>query len=274
LQQLETPRVPDFANSIVVVRGGGDIGSGVIWRLRRVGFPVIVTELDRPLTIRRTVAFSTAVTDGSIMIEDVDGVRVATRTEALEVAATSSVPVLVSPGIPEVGATVVVDARLAKRNLDTSRDQAPFVVALGPGFSAGDDCDAIVETMRGHDLGRVIWNGPAAPNTGVPGMIGGESGRRVIHADLAGALSWDRAIGDTVEEGETLGWIDDIPVRTRITGTVRGLLGVGPVAAGLKIADVDPRFDPSAVWRISDKALSVGGGVLEAILVWFDSRTP
>jgi xanthine dehydrogenase accessory factor len=268
------PGVSELADTLIVVRGGGDIGSGVIWRLRRVGFPVVVTELQRPLTIRTTVAFSTAVSLGSITIEGIEGVLVATEREALDVASTAAIPVLVSPGIPEIGASVVVDARLAKRNLGTSRDQAPFVVALGPGFSAGDDCDAIIETMRGHDLGRVIWDGPAEPNTGVPGEIGGESGKRVIHAELAGALSWDRGIGDTVDEGEVLGWIDGRPVRTRITGTVRGLLGVGPVTDGLKIADVDPRFDPDAVWRISDKALSVGGGILEAILVWLDSRTP
>lgn len=263
--------VPDLSNHITIVRGGGDIGSGVIWRLRRVGIRVVVTELERPLTIRRTVAFSTAVTQGSISIEGIEAVRVASPSEALEVAATGAVPVLVSPDIPDIDRSVVIDARLAKRNLGTSRDQAPFVVALGPGFTAGDDCDAIVETMRGHDLGRVIWDGPAIPNTGVPGMIGGESGKRVIHAVRNGSLRWDVEFGDVVSEGEHLGTIDGTPVRSRITGTVRGLLADGPVFEGLKIADVDPRFDPSAVNRISDKALSVGGGVLEAVLVWLAS---
>jgi xanthine dehydrogenase accessory factor len=263
--------LPDLSDHITIVRGGGDIGSGVIWRLRRVGFPVIVTELERPLTIRRTVAFSTAVTEGSISIEGIDAVRVTSPTEALEVAATGTVPVLVSPDIPHIDRSVVVDARLAKRNLGTSRDQAPFVVALGPGFTAGDDCDAIVETMRGHDLGRVIWDGPAIPDTGVPGLIGGESGGRVIHAQHDGSLRWNVGFGAVVSEGEQIGTIDDTPVRTRITGTVRGLLASGPVFEGLKITDVDPRFDPSAVGRISDKALSVGGGVLEAVLVWLSS---
>ena len=263
--------VPDLSDHITIVRGGGDIGSGAIWRLRRVGFPVVVTELERPLTIRRTVAFSTAITQGSISIEGIEAVRVASPSEALEVAATGVVPVLVSPDIPDIDHSVVVDARLAKRNLGTSRDQAPFVIALGPGFTAGDDCDAIVETMRGHDLGRVIWDGPAIPNTGVPGMIGGESGKRVIHAQRNGSLIWDVEFGDVVSEGEHLGTINGTPVRSRITGTVRGLLADGPVFEGLKIADVDPRFDPSAVDRISDKALSVGGGVLEAVLVWLSS---
>ena len=266
--------MPDFADHVIVVRGGGDIGSGVIWRLRRAGFPVIVTELERPLTIRRTVAFSTAVTEGAITIEGIDGIGVTGGADAFAVASTGAVPVLISPGIPDVGASVVVDARLAKRNLGTSRDQAAFVVALGPGFSAGDDCDAIVETMRGHDLGRVIWDGPAAPNTGVPGVIGGESRKRVIHAAHDGALTWDVDFGDVVTEAQKLGQIDGTPVRSAITGTVRGLLADGPVKGGLKIADVDPRFDPSAIGRISDKALSVGGGVLEAILVWLDSQRP
>ena len=264
--------MPDLADHVIVVRGGGDIGSGVIWRLRRVGFPVIVTELERPLTIRRTVAFSTAVTEGSITIEGIEGVLVTTGAEALAVVETASVPVLVSPDIPEVGASVIVDARLAKRNLGTARGQAPFVVALGPGFSAGDDCDAIVETMRGHDLGRVIWDGPAAPNTGVPGVIGGESAKRVVHASLDGVLSWDVGFGHAVQAAQQLGQIEGTPIRSAITGTVRGLLAHGPVTDGLKIADVDPRFDPSAIGRISDKALSVGGGVLEAVLVWIDSQ--
>lgn len=258
----------DFSDHVVVVRGGGDIGSGVIWRLRRVGFPVIVTELERPLTIRRTVAFSTAVTDGSITIEGIEGVSVASPHEAVGVAAVGSVPVLALQTIPDMDRSVVVDARLAKRNLGTSRDDAPFVVALGPGFNAGDDCDAIVETMRGHDLGRVIWRGPAALNTGVPGEIGGESGKRVIYAANDGDLRWDAGFGDVVNAGHQLGRISDTPILSRIDGTVRGLLADGPVPEGLKIADVDPRFDPSAVRRISDKALSVGGGVLEAILVW------
>jgi xanthine dehydrogenase accessory factor len=264
----------DLADHVVVVRGGGDIGSGVIWRLRRVGFPVIVTELERPLTIRRTVAYSTAVADGSITIEGITGVRVGDTVEALDAAASGKVPVLVSPTVPDIGASVMIDARLAKRNMDTARGQAPFVVTLGPGFSAGEDCDAIVETKRGHDLGRVIWDGPAFPNTGVPGVIGGESARRVIHAAHNGALTWDVGFGDVVNEGQHLGEIEGTLVRSAITGTVRGLLADGPVTERLKIADVDPRFDPSAINRISDKALSVGGGALEAILVWLGSQQP
>ena len=263
--------MPDFADHVVVVRGGGDIGTGVIWRLRRVGFPVVVLELERPLTIRRTVSYSGAVTDGSITIDGITGVRVSSPTEAVDAAHNGVVPVLVSRDIPEMERSAIVDARLAKRNIDTSIDDALLVVALGPGFAAGDDCHAIVETKRGHDLGRVIWDGPAAPNTGVPGVIGGESGKRVIHASRSGDLSWDMDFGDLVDAGQQIGQIDEEPVRAKITGTVRGLLLEGQVPAGLKIADVDPRFDPGAVGRISDKSLSVGGGVLEAVLVWLDT---
>ena len=258
----------DFSNHVVVVRGGGDIGTGAIWRLRRVGFPVVVLELEHPLTIRRTVAFSSAVTEGAVTIEGVDGVRVTTPSDALDAASRGVVPVLISPGIPDMERSVVVDARLAKVNLDTTLDDAPFVISLGPGFTAGVDCHAIVETMRGHDLGRVIWDGPATPNTGVPGVIGGASADRVLHAETSGDLSWAVSFGDLVETGQEIGQIDHTPIHSKIAGAVRGLLLPGPVTEGLKIADVDPRFDPEAVGRISDKSLSVAGGVLEAILVW------
>lgn len=257
----------DFKQHVVVVRGGGDVGSGAIWRLRRVGFPVVVVELERPLTIRRTVSFSTAVTDGNIIIEGIEGIKVGSMDDAISATEDGVVPVLVSPQLPDYPVSVVVDARLAKRNMGTSRDQAPLVVALGPGFSAGTDCHAVIETKRGHDLGRVIWQGPAAANTGLPGEIGGESANRVLHAETDGDLSWTVSFGDTVEAGQQIGTIDGRTIRSRISGNVRGLLLPGPVAEGLKIADVDPRFDATVIHRISDKSLSVGGGVLEAVLV-------
>jgi xanthine dehydrogenase accessory factor len=260
----------DPSQHVVIFRGGGDIGTGAIWRLRRVGFPVVVLELERPLTIRRTVAFSSALTAGGVVVDGVAGVKVSSPEEALAAADRGIVPVLVSPGLPDVPRSVVVDARLAKRNIDTTLDDAPLVVALGPGFTAGVDCHAIVETMRGHDLGRVIWEGPAAPNTGVPGVISGASAERVLHAGRSGDLSWIVGFGDVVQEGQQMGSIDDSPVHSKIAGTVRGLLLPGPVTEGLKIADVDPRFDPASVGRISDKSLSVGGGVLEAVLVWLN----
>ena len=265
----------DFSDNLVVVRGGGDLGSGVIWRLRRVGFPVIVLELERPLTVRRTVAFSSAVDRGQVMIDGIEGVRVASGAEALEAAHGGSVPVLISHDLPSLPApmSILVDARLAKRSLNTTIDQAPFVVGLGPGFVAGTDCDAVIETMRGHRLGRVIWDGPAAPNTGIPGEIGGASGDRVLRATVEGALEWDTEFGDLVESGQVLGRIDDSPILAKIDGTVRGLIQPGPVDVGLKIGDVDPRIDPNAIRQISDKALSIGGAVLEAVLVWIGTNS-
>ena len=260
----------ELSDHLVVVRGGGDIGSGVVWRLRRVGFPVVVLELERPLTIRRTVSFSTAVTAGGIVIDGIEGRRVASPQEAIATAMRNTVSVLVSPEIPDMPVSVLVDARLAKRNLGTETDQAPFVVALGPGFTAGKDCHAIVETMRGHDLGRVIWDGSAATSTGVPGTIAGASADRVIHVEMDGDLTWDVTFGDTVLEGQVLGRVNGSEVRSKIDGTVRGLLLPGPVTKGLKIADVDPRFDPTAIHHISDKSMSIGGGVLEAILAWLN----
>ncbi len=265
----------DFSDELVVVRGGGDLGSGVIWRLRRVGFPVLVLELERPLTVRRTVAFSTAVARDRIMIDGIEGVRVNSVDAALEATRRGSVPVLVSPDIPPlpVPMSVLVDARLAKKSLDTTINQAPLVVGLGPGFVAGDDCDAVIETMRGHRLGRVIWDGPAAPNTGVPGEIGGASGDRLLRASIDGALLWSTNFGDLVKAGQILGTIDDMPIHAKISGTVRGLIQPGPVEIGLKIGDVDPRFDPNAIHQISDKALSIGGAVLEAVLVWLGNES-
>ena len=264
----------EFSNHPVIVRGGGDLGSGVIWRLHRVGFPVVVLELERPLTVRRTVAFSSAVDQGRIVIDGIEGVHVSSIAEALETTLTNAVPVLVSEDIPvlPVPMSILVDARLAKRSLDTTIDQAPFVVGLGPGFDAGSNCDAVIETMRGHRLGRVIWDGPAAPNTGVPGEIGGASGDRVLRAGVDGELEWNVDFGDIIKAGQVLGTINHTPVPSKIDGTVRGLIQPGPVEVGLKSGDVDPRFDPNSIHQISDKALSIGGAVLEAVLVWLGAQ--
>ena len=256
--------------SIVVVRGGGDLGSGTAWRLQRSGFTVIVTDIERPLAIRRTVAFSTAVTERSITIEGVEGVLVDSADAALPAATGDRVAVLVSESVPDVGAQVVVDARLTKEPLDTERGQAPLVIGLGPGFTAGKDCDAVVETNRGHRLGRVIWEGSAEQDTGVPGEIGGEAAKRVIRADRDGTIRWDRSIAEVVTNGDELGSIDGNPVVAPIDGVIRGLIAEGPVKKGLKIGDIDPRGDPAVCFEISDKSRSVAGGVLEAVMTWLN----
>ena len=283
------------ADTRCVVRGGGDLATGAVWRLHRAGFPVIVTELPEPMTVRRTVAVSTAVTAGEVTVEGLVARRVPSWSAAAELAtgtgsrpAPSSgpaesglppavpspvVPVLVSPGVPaEVAPEIVIDARMAKRNIDTSLADAPLVVALGPGFTAGVDCHAVIETQRGPRLGRVLWAGSAAPDTGVPGTVGGRAAERVVRAPSEGRVEWQVAIGDRVAAGQALGRIGDQTVESRIDGVVRGLIAPGfAVAAGQKIGDVDPRVDVDCN-EISDKALAIGGGVLEAATTWLAGR--
>lgn len=263
-------RVLDRLDALVVVRGGGDLGTGTAWRLHRAGFPVVVLDLERPLAIRRTVAFSTAVTEGSIVVEDVEGILVDSPDAALDATLGGRVAVLVSGFVPdfEDPAQVVVDARLAKEPLDTNRAMAPLVIGLGPGFVAGDHSEAVIETNRGHRLGKVIWEGSAEPTTSVPGDVGGESARRVVRADRDGVVRWDHAIADLVSAGDTLGSIDGERVTAPIGGVVRGLIAEGPVKVGLKIGDIDPRGDPAVCFEISDKSRSVAGGVLEAVMTW------
>jgi xanthine dehydrogenase accessory factor len=257
----------DSAGALVVLRGGGDLATGVAWRLTRVGFGVVVCELPQPLTVRRAVALSTAVTDGRVEIEGMVGVR-ATAAEAVGLTRQGVVPVLVSPELPPLSAQVVVDARMAKQALDTSAGDAPLVVALGPGYTAGRDCHAVVETMRGPHLGRVLWSGSAAADTGTPGEVAGHGAERVLRAPADGAVCWSAHIGDVVGAGAVLGTVGGQQVTSPFAGVVRGLIAEGTVVpTGLKVGDVDPRADTN--WReISDKALSVGGGVLEAVLTW------
>jgi xanthine dehydrogenase accessory factor len=254
---------------LCVIRGGGDLATGVAWRLTRAGVGVVVTELPEPLTVRRTVALSSAVRDGEIDVEGMVGRSADSPDEAVEIARSGDVAVLVSPALPTVGAGVVVDARLAKRNIDTTIDDAPLVVALGPGFQAGVDCDAVVETQRGHHLGRVLWTGSAVPNTGTPGVVAGRGAERVLRAPSSGPVRWASEIGDTVVDGDVVGYVGGAPVHAPFDGLVRGLIRDGTtVPANLKIGDVDPRTDTEMCREISDKALAIGGGVVEAVLSW------
>jgi xanthine dehydrogenase accessory factor len=270
----------------VVVRGGGDLATGVVWRLHQSGFRVLVTELDQPLTVRRTVSVSTAVREGRATVESMTATRIENLDplEALsKVLSDDEIAVLVAPHLPDLDVDIVIDARLAKRNIDTSRADARFVVALGPGFNAGQDCDAVVETMRGHRLGRVLWTGAAIPNTGVPGEIGGKSAQRVLRAPSDGTIDWLVSIGDSVRESQALGVMGNGEVlNAPFAGVVRGLVHPETsVRAGLKVGDLDPRSElfegtrnngHSEVHTISDKALAIGGGVLEAVLTWKSGR--
>ena len=255
-------------DSLCLLRGGGDLATGVAWRLTRAGFPVVVTELAAPLTVRRTVALSTAVAERKVSVEGMVGRLARTADEAVHMAFAGDVGVVVSEVLPDIGADVVVDARLAKRNIDTSIDDGRLVVALGPGFAAGVDCHAVVETMRGPRLGRCLWEGSAAPNTGTPGLVGGKAAERVQRAPVDGVVEWDVEIGDVVDKGAVLGSVAGQAVTAPFAGVVRGLIRPGTeVPAGCKIGDIDPRTDTD-VNEISDKALSVGGGVLEAVMTW------
>ena len=262
-----------FADHLAVVRGGGDLGSGVVYHLHRAGFPVVVLELPRPLAVRRAATFAPAVTEGRVEVEGVVAALAGSPAEAVAAARGGTVAVLVSPDLPlfPEPAAVLIDARMAKRNLGTTIDQAPLVVALGPGFTAGVDCDAVIETMRGHRLGRVIWSGQAAPDTGIPGTIGGADARRVVRAPATGSVAWTCTIGDSVEAGTRLGTVGGVGVLAPLTGVVRGLILEGNVVAtGSKIGDIDPRGDRTACFEISDKSRLVGSGALEAALTWLN----
>ena len=271
-----------FEKYPIIIRGGGDLATGVAYRLHKAGFPLIVLELPRPLVVRRRVALATAVLEGKVAVESLHGRRAENANEAETVAhGGDAVPVLAAPELAPVveqlstPPAVVVDARMAKRNIDTDREQAPLVIALGPGFTAGVDCDAVIETMRGHRLGRVIWDGPALPDTGTPGRVAGKARERVLRAPAAGPVAWELEIGDLVSEGQLIGAVNGNPVTAPFDGVVRGLIAPGtPVRKGLKIGDVDARGDASACYTISDKALAIGGGVLEAVLTWLNECHP
>ena len=255
---------------LVVIRGAGDIASGIALRLFRAGMQVVMCDLAVPTSIRRTVCFSEAIRLGEVCVEDVRGVLCESAESARGVVSAGNVAVLVDPAascVEELRPDALVDAILAKRNLGTTRDMAPVVVGVGPGFTAQVDCDAAVETMRGHYLGRVYYEGSPIPNTAVPGLIGGYAGERVMRAPADGVFEPCVEIGAQVKAGDVCATVDGEPMCATIDGVVRGLLQAGvPVRRGMKSGDVDPRCHSEYIRSSSDKALAVGGGVLEAIL--------
>ncbi|NLM42969.1 MAG: EF2563 family selenium-dependent molybdenum hydroxylase system protein [Clostridiales bacterium] len=259
---------------IVVIRGAGDIASGVGYRLKKSGFRVIMLEIDKPTVVRRTVSFASAIYKGETMVEDMKAIKVDTAKEALEISKENLIPVLVDKegkSIEVIKPTAVVDCILAKKNLGTNINMAPAVIGVGPGFQAGVDVHAVVETKRGHDLGRVIWNGSAAPDTGIPGDIEGYSSERLIRATSEGRLKIIKDIGQIVKKGERLCEIDGEYVIAAIDGLLRGMIMDGSwVYKGMKIGDIDPRGNEVNCYTISDRARAVGGGVLEALLSILD----
>ena len=260
---------------LIIVRGGGDLATGTIYKLKKSGFPVLILEIENPSAIRRNVAFSEAVYQGAQTVEDITCYLANSLEQAEEYLQEDKLTMLVDPSgeaIRKLEPMALVDAILAKRNLGTSRDMAPITVALGPGFTAGEDTDAVIETKRGHNLGRVIWKGSAAPNTGVPGLIGGYGKERVMHSPAKGVLRNVKKITDTVTKGDVIALIEteegNVPVEATLDGILRGLIRDGyPVTKGFKVADIDPRVEEyNNCFTISDKARCIAGGVLEAIL--------
>lgn len=260
---------------LVIVRGGGDIATGTIMKLYKSGFPVLILETEYPSAIRRNVAFSEAVYQGTQTVEDATCYLAKNVEEAVNFLLEGKLTLLIDPegeAIRRLSPLAVVDGILAKKNLGTSRDMAPITVALGPGFEAGKDVDAVIETQRGHSLGRVIYSGSAIPNTGVPGKIAGFDKERVIHSPAAGILRNVSSITSTVKKGEVIALIEseegEVQVSATLDGLLRGLIRDGyPVTKGFKIADIDPRASEyNNCFTISDKARCIAGGVVEAIL--------
>ena len=250
----------------VLIRGAGDLASGIALRLHRAGLDVVMTDLEKPTAIRRTVCFSQALVLGAATVEDVTARAAASAAQAEEILAAGEIPVLADPACTcreALRPDALVDAILAKRNLGMRIGDA----RVGPGFTVGEDCHAVVETMRGHTLGRVIYRGSAIPNTNIPGLIGGFAGERVLRAPADGVFHRKLEIGARVEPGDVAGEVAGLPMCCMIGGVLRGILPEGTqVHKGMKSGDVDPRGQVENCYTASDKALAVGGGVLEAIL--------
>lgn len=255
---------------LVIIRGAGDLATGIALRLKRAHISVIMTDIPAPTAIRRTVAFSQAIVLGETKVEDVTARRAETPEAAMALLQENVVPVLADPEgacISILKPDAVVDAILAKRNLGTRITDAPVVIGVGPGFTAGVDCHAVVETMRGHTLGRVIHAGSALPNTGIPGLIGGFAGERVLRAPADGVFHQLLDIGAQVRQGDVAATVNGVPMTCTLDGVLRGILPDGtPVHKGMKAGDIDPRCKVEHCYTASDKALAIGGGVLEAIL--------
>jgi xanthine dehydrogenase accessory factor len=254
----------------ILIRGGGDLSSGVAYRLLRAGWQVAITELPQPLAVRRLVAFSQAVYSGSVTIEGIEGVRVDDPDAAVSLMKAGKIPVIVDPNadiLHKIHPQVIVDGRMTKLPSDIRKDDAPLVIGLGPGFVAGENCHAVIETKRGPFLGRVFWQGSAEPDSGQPDTVGNRQEERVLRAPVEGEVRTLVEIGSQLNAGDAIAVVGGETVRAPFTGLLRGLIHPGVfIEKGVKIGDIDPRLDPRLCDHISDKALAMGGSVLEAIL--------
>lgn len=260
---------------VILIKGAGEMATGVAERLYRANFrQILMLETVAPLAIRRRVSFCEAVHDRTVMVEGIEAINVSNSDEVHEAWRNGQIAVRVDPlweSLREFKPEVVIDAILAKRNLGTSLTDAPLVIGMGPGFNAGTDCHVVVETNRGHNLGRLIAQGPAEPNTGVPGNIGGYTRERVLRAPAQGSFIAEKQLGDAVLKGEVIGRVGNAAVTAHIDGVIRGLIRPNfPVTEGLKIGDIDPRGHGSYCDTISDKARALGGSVLVALLAAYN----
>ncbi|MGL5000335.1 MAG: selenium-dependent molybdenum cofactor biosynthesis protein YqeB [Cetobacterium sp.] len=256
---------------LTIVRGAGDLATGVIYRLYKSGFKLLVLETETPSAIRRSVSFSECIYKKQHTIEGVTAKKVESIDEIEKCWNEKIIPIIIDPtgkSIRELKPKILIDAIIAKKNIGTNKKMAPITIALGPGFIAGQDVDIVVETMRGHNLGRIIYSGCAFKNTGVPGEIAGFSKERVVYAQSSGIFKSIKKIGDSLKKGETLGFVGTERIVTEITGLLRGVIPDNYIVKkGLKIADIDPRWNEyDNCFTISDKARSLGGAVLEGVL--------
>ena len=261
---------------MIYIKGAGDLASGIALRLHHARFSIVMSDLQVPTAVRRTVAFSEAIRLGSTMVEDVRGERAESPEQVRDCLSRGVIPVVPVPEediIRSLQPEVKIDAVIAKKNLGTSIDDAKLVIGVGPGFTAGMDCHAVVETKRGHTLGRVIREGSALPNTGIPGEIGGETVNRVFRAPVEGIYHPKRDFGEVVYKGDIVATVDGTPVFTAISGIIRGMLQDGVhVTPGFKCGDVDPRGTSVDYMTVSDKAMAIAGGVLEAVSAFAADR--
>ena len=254
----------------ISIRGGGDLGSGVALRLHNVGFNVVVTEIEQPLVLRRTVSFANAVYEGEVEIEGIRAKKINGLEEIPDLLSEKFIPVVVSPdsiSFSTFKPDVVIDARMFKTFVHYKLNEKPMIIGLGPGFIAGENCHAVVETNRGHYLGRVIWKGEAQANTAAPGTVMQKSSERVLRSPTSGVISSNLNLGTLLEKGDEIGTVSGVPFYAPFNGCLRGLMHNGIyVREGLKIGDLDPRMDQKLINFVSEKSLAIAGGVLEAIL--------
>ena len=253
----------------ILIRGGGDLASGVAAVMHRAGWQVVICELPEPLVVRRKVAFAEAVWEGNVQVEEIEGVLVDDLNDLENILESRKVAVLVDPEmkvLETLNFDCVVDARMLKRFEANSLDGKVPLIGLGPGFVAGVNCNAVIETNRGPELGKVIWDGVAEADTGKPGIVEGRGLERVLYSEGNGKLFTYSEIGDFVSEGQVIAEVEGRAVRAPFDGVLRGMARPGLVVKeGVKIGDVEPRMDVNLCYQISDKALIVGDAVLEAL---------